>query len=171
MVLFQNSSLLVYHAVTALSRDIRITPDFLARVSYNIPIVSLLTHSAFLLSPSLSSQLQQLTPSSPRPQTLANPLFYQDVIQAIFVRFKPILAAMATIDNVPEVCLQISTLQASAATPYFFPSQIYFVWFLGNEEWNLDSISYYSLSDRSYHRKGIVSHFTCSFYCKLIRSF
>ena len=141
MVLFQNSSLLVYHAATVLSRDVRITPDFSARALYNIPIVSLLTHLAFLLSPSFSSQLQQLTLSPSRPQTLANPLFYRAVIQAIFVRFKPISAVMATIDHVPEVCLQVSTFQASTATSYFFSSQIYFVRFLGNEERNLDSIS------------------------------
>jgi hypothetical protein len=141
MVLFQNSSLLVYHAATVLSRDIRITPDFPAWDLYNIPIVSFSTHSALLLSPSFWSQLQQPTPSSPRPQTLANPLFHRAIIQAIFVRSEPAPAVMATNDHVPEVCFQVSTLQVSAATPYSFSSLIHFIRFLENEERNLDSIS------------------------------
>ena len=37
---------------------------------------------------------------------------------------------MATIDHVPEVCLQVSILQLSAATLYFFSPWTYFVRFL-----------------------------------------
>ena len=82
MVLFQNSNLLVYRAATILSWDVRITPNFLTWALYNIPIVSLLTHSTFSLSPSFLSQLQQLMSSPPRLQTIANPLFNRAIIQA-----------------------------------------------------------------------------------------
>ena len=141
IILSQNSSSLVHHARTVLSRAIRMTPDSLARVWYNIPTVSFLTLSALFLSPSFLSQLQQLMPSSPRPQTLANPLFYRAIIQAIFVRSEPVPTAMATNDDIPEVCFQISVLQVLAATPYFFSFWTYFIWLLGTEERNLDSIS------------------------------
>ena len=38
-----------------------------------------------------------------KASTLANPLLYQAVIQATFLRFGSILVAMATSDHIPEV--------------------------------------------------------------------
>jgi len=75
-----------------------------------------------LLSPLFLSQLQQLTLSSPRPQTLADPPFHQTIIQATFIRSEPAPTVMATNDHVPEVCFQVSILQVSAVTLYFFSS-------------------------------------------------
>ena len=68
VILFQNSYLSVYHAVTVLLRDIRATPNFPGRVLYNVPIVSFPAHSAYLLSPSFSSKFQQPLPPSPKLQ-------------------------------------------------------------------------------------------------------
>jgi len=69
-------------------RNICATPDSLAHVLYNIPTVYFVTYSACLPSPFLLSQLQQPTPSSPRPQTLADHLFQRVAAQAIFARSK-----------------------------------------------------------------------------------
>ena len=66
MIFFQNSYLFVYHVATVLFWDIRVTPNFLVWVLYNISTVSFPTYLALLLSPSFSSKSQQTTPPSPK---------------------------------------------------------------------------------------------------------
>jgi len=94
-------------------------PDFSGQILYNTPTVSfpvslgLLTFSFFL------EQTSTVKAANANALTLANPLFYQTVVQVTFLRFRSILATMATSDHVPEVCLQTSTFQMLAATLYF----------------------------------------------------
>ena len=78
-------------------------PDFSGQI-YIIPnsIISsslgLLTFSFFL------EQTSTAKAATAKALTLANPLLYQAATQVTFLRFRPILATMATSDHVPEVC-------------------------------------------------------------------
>jgi len=118
MILFQNSYSSVPRVATAHSKinawlltsqaKVHIIPQL-----YHFNSLGLLTFLFFLEQTSIAKA------ATAKALTLANPLLYQAAVQVTFLRFRSILATMATSDHVPEVCLQTYALQVLAATLYF----------------------------------------------------
>ena len=136
MILFQNFYLPVHHVATIYSEIYAWPLIFSVRILYNTPTVSFPIHSPIcfplLLRTSLNNQSRHHQSSNPSSFLYSARAACQVIPLQPFLRFSSVPTKMTTSDYIPEVRLQISTPQLSAATLYFLFLKFISSGFLGN---------------------------------------